>query len=386
MKRLLSSAVVAAAVGVAHPAVAQEALLQALRQGLNEEACSESRFAALQQLDEDIRSLEAATETVRSLYDGPGTGVRFSRQPDGSYRLESDLAGLGAAIDKANAFRDSPSEDSIPRILADAETMLLPDMTSPGPSDDMMTAAEKQVILQMFVYNVSHRLAAYCGHDPFGALVGVSTPAGPAREAVTVAVARAEARAEVAEARAEVAEMRADAAEARAAAAETRAAEAEARAADAEAELAANAGPKEPTADEWEQALGVATRYGRPERTSEGELDDGSHYEQSSDDRSYSESCNGSPDRPDITGFNWNIRSNTETIHWRWKQSANEWWQAYFDREHLGPVGQRISRVADTDATWYEYRPLRNGEDGEFILLIACTSSGYDEIDVHYHH
>ena len=385
MRRLLSSAVVAATVGVAHPAAAQEALLQVLRQGLNEEACSESRFAALQQLDEDIRSLEAATETMRSLYDGPGTGVRFSRQPDDSYRLDSDLTGLGAAIDKANAFRDSPSQDSIPGILADAETMLLPDMTSPGPSDDMMTAAEKQLILLMFVYNVSHRLAAYCGHDPSGALVGVSTP-GPAREAVTAAVARAEARAEVAEARAEVAEMRADAAEARAAAAETRAAEAEARAAEAEALLAANAGPKSPTAAEWEQALGVATRYGRPERTSEDELDDGSHYEQSSDDRSYSESCNGSPDRPDITGFNWNIRSNTETIHWRWKQSANEWWQAYFDREHLGPAGQRIYRVADTDATWYEYRPLRNGEDGELILLIACTSSGYDEIDVHYHH
>ena len=379
MRRLLSSAVVVATIGVAHPAAAQEALLQALRQGLNEEACSESRFAALQQLDEDIRSLEATTETVRSLYDGPGTGVRFSRQPDGSYRLESDLAGLGAAIDKANAFRDSPSEDSIPRILADAETMLLPDMTSPGPSDDMMTAAEKQVILQMFAYKVQHRLAAYCGHDPSGALVGVSAPAGPAREAVTVAVARAEARAEVAEARAEVAEMRADAAEARAA-------EAEARAAAAEAELAANAGPKRPTAAEWERALGVATRYGRPERTSEGELDDGSHYDQSSDDRSYSESCNGSPDRPDITGFNWNIRSNTEAIHWRWKRTANEWWQVYFNRQHLGPVGQRISRVADTDVTWYEYRPLRNGEEGEFILLIACTSSGSDEIDVHYHH
>ena len=73
MKCLLSSAVVAAAVGVAHPAAAQEALLQALRQGLNEEACSESRFAALRQLDEDIRTLEAAAETVRSLYDGPGT-------------------------------------------------------------------------------------------------------------------------------------------------------------------------------------------------------------------------------------------------------------------------------------------------------------------------
>ena len=251
--------------------------------------------------------------------------------------------------------------------------MLLPDMTSPDPSDDTLRGAEKQLILLMFVYNVSHRLAEYCGHDPSGALVGVSTPAGPARESVMVAVARAEARAEVAEMRAEVAEMRAEVAEARAAAAETRAAAAGARAAAAEAELAANAGPKEPTADEWEQALGVATRHGRPERTSEGELDDGSHYEQSSDDRSYSESCNGSPDRPDITGSNWNIRSNTEVIHWRWKLTANEWWQAYFNGQHLGPVGQRISRVADTDVTWYEYRPLRNGEEGEFILLIACT-------------
>ena len=51
-------------------------------------------------------------------------------------------------------------------------------------------------------------------------------------------------------------------------------------------------------------------------------------------------------------------------IHWRWKLTANEWWQAYFNGQHLGPVGQRISRVADTDVTWYEYRPLRNGEEG----------------------
>ena len=92
MRRLLSFAVVVATVGVAHPAAAQEALLQALGQGLNEEVCSKSRFAALQQLDDDIRSLEAATETIRSLYGGPGTGVRFSRQPDESYRLESDRA------------------------------------------------------------------------------------------------------------------------------------------------------------------------------------------------------------------------------------------------------------------------------------------------------
>ena len=382
MRRLLWPAVVAVTIGAAPPAAAQEGLLQALRQGLNEEPCSGSRFSALQQLDEDIRSLEAAIGILRSLYAGSGIGVRFSRQPDNNYHLESDLAGLSAAIDRANAFSNYPSQDSIPRILAAAEAMLLPDMTSASSSDDMLTTAEKQAILLMFAYNVTHRLAAYCGHEPFGALVGVSVaraPSGPTPEAITFAVARAETRAEVAEARAEAAEARAEAATMRVEAAE-------ARAAAAEAELASRIAPAPPPAAEWEEALGVATHYGRPDRTSENNLDDGSHYEQSSDDRAYSESCGGSRGRPHITGFNLDIRSNTEAIHWRWRRRANEWWQAYFNREHLGNVGERIVRVADTDVAWYEYRPPRGSEESEFIILIACTSPGSDEIDVHYHH
>ena len=42
--------------------------------------------------------------------------------------------------------------------------------------------------------------------------------------------------------------------------------------------------------------------------------------------------------------------------------------------------------MADTETTWYEYRPLRSGREGDFVILIVCESAGVEEIDVHYHH
>ena len=110
------------------------------------------------------------------------------------------------------------------------------------------------------------------------------------------------------------------------------------------------------------------------------------HYEQSSDDRSYREYCNGTPERPGGTGFKYDIRSDTKTIHWRWKETTGGQWRAYFNNEWLGPVGEDIVRVADTVAAWYEYRPPPGADESEFAIVIACTSSGAEEMDVHYHH
>ena len=224
---------------------------------------------------------------------------------------------------------------------------------------------------------------------------------------VAAAVAIAEARAVEAEARAAAAEARAAEAELRAAQAELRTAQAELRAAQAEARVAAlkiadtitattgeryrretsgGVNPDLRTDEEWERAISSATRYRRPDRTSEDDLNDGSHYEQSSDDRSYREYCNGTPERPGGTGFKYDIRSDTKTIHWRWKETTGGQWRAYFNNEWLGPVGEDIVRVADTVAAWYEYRSPPDVDESEFAIVIACTSSGAEEIDVHYHY
>ena len=213
---------------------------------------------------------------------------------------------------------------------------------------------------------------------------------------------QAEARAVQAEARAAEVEAGAAAAlilvaeaEARAAEAEARAAEAEARAAEAmalaeeiirSASAASGADSDLPADAEWEEAISRATHYRRPDRTSEENLDDGSHYDQSSDDRSYREPCGGTANRRDISGFSYEIRSNTKSIHWRWKESTGGQWRAYYDGVYLGRVGDRITRVADTEVAWYEYRPARSRREGRFVLLIACNVSGVDEIDIHYHH
>ena len=214
------------------------------------------------------------------------------------------------------------------------------------------------------------------------------------------AVAIAEARAAAAEARAAEAELRAAQAELRAAQAELRAAQAEARVAALEiadtitattgerdrSETSGGVNPDLRTDEEWERAISSATRFRRPDRTSEDDLNDGSHYEQSSDDRSYREYCNGTPERPGGTGFKYDIRSDTKTIHWRWKETTGGQWRAYFNNEWLGPVGEDIVRVADTVAAWYEYRPPPGADESEFAIVIACTSSGAEEMDVHYHH
>ena len=197
-----------------------------------------------------------------------------------------------------------------------------------------------------------------------------------------------------ADARIAEAELRAAEAEARAADAEVRAAEAEARIAETMAlaeevmSAAAASGPDLdlPTDGEWEEAISRATRYRRPDRTSEDNLNDGSHYDQSSDDRSYREPCSGTPNNRDIVGFRYDIRSNTKSIHWRWKATTGGEWRAYFDGNYLGRVGEQIVRVADTAVAWYEYRPVRSREEGDFVILIACNVSGVDEIDIHYHH
>ncbi|MCY4598752.1 MAG: hypothetical protein OXF27_02385 [Acidobacteria bacterium] len=226
------------------------------------------------------------------------------------------------------------------------------------------------------------------------------------REDVARVVVIAEATAAEAEARAAAAEARAAEAELRAAQAEVRAAEAELRAARAEARLAAlgaadtnaAAGERDRTGTatginldsrtdaEWQRAMGSATDYRRPDRTSEDNLRDGSHYEQSSDDRSYRERCNGTLEMPVITGFKFDIRSDTKSIHWRWKETTSGQWRAFFNDVWVGPVGENIVRVADTVASWHEYRPPPDTGESEFVILVECTSSGWDEIDLHYHH
>lgn len=238
---------------------------------------------------------------------------------------------------------------------------------------------------------------------PVSAQQRTQAGAGGPATALAIAEARAaeaEARAAEAEARAADAELRAAQAELRAARAELRAAEAEARIAALEAgDLAAGAAGSRyrrgsaagvnadsRTDDEWQRALSRATRYRRPDRTSEDDLNDGSHFEQSSDDRSYRERCTGTPEEPGFAGFRYEIRDDTKSIHWRWKESTGGQWRAYFNDAWLGPVGERIVRVADTVAAWNEYRPPPSSEESEFVILIACTSSGWDEIDVHYHH
>ena len=282
---------------------------------------------------------DAADDEVVRVSDLATTGGGSSEEPETGATLEAGVTDALAALDRA--FE-----------------------TQGAAQDDPPRPAEVGVADALAALDRAFETQGAAQDDP---------PGAPA------ALGRAETRAEAAEARAEAALARAEAAELRAEVALV-------RAETAEAELAARAGPQEPATAEWEQALGAAVRFGQPDRTSEGDLDDGSHYDQSSDDRSYSELCSGTPDRPVVTGFNLEIRSNTEAIHWRWKRRANQWWRAYFNRQFLGDVGERIVRVADTEVTWYEYRPLRNGEEGEFILLVACTSSGYDEVDVHYHH
>lgn len=220
------------------------------------------------------------------------------------------------------------------------------------------------------------------------------------RDDAATAVALAEARAAEAEARAAEAELRAARAELRAAEAELRAAQAEARLAALEIadRVTATAGERDRsgassgvnldlrTDEEWVRAIRSATQYRRPDRTSEDDLTDGSHYEQSSDDRSFRERCNGTPERPAMTGFRFDIRSDTKSIHWRWKEAIGGQWRAFFNNEWLGPVGDNIVRVADTVASWHEYQPPPGTGESEFVILVECTSSGWDEIDLHYHH
>ena len=148
---------------------------------------------------------------------------------------------------------------------------------------------------------------------------------------------------------------------------------------------------RELTDIQWNAALQRATLYGRPDRTSEGDLDDGSHYEQSSDDRSYQEYCDGRPGRPGIAGFNLSIRGNTKSVHWRWKTrtgapAPGRSWRTYFSGTALGSLGDRIIRVADTEVAWYQFKPFRQREERPFVLLVACELPGVEEIEVHYHH
>ena len=196
----------------------------------------------------------------------------------------------------------------------------------------------------------------------------------------------AERRAAEAESRAAEAERRAAEAERRVLESERRAFDAERRSVEAERLAMELARPTGPSDESFEDAIGRATRYRRPDRTSESSLEDGSHYEQSSDDRSYQEPCRGTTE-PEIVGFRYEIRSNTETLHWRWKQTTGGAWRAYFDGAELdAQPGGPIRRVSDTETTWYEYRPLRSGREGDFVILVVCESGGVEEIDVHYHH
>lgn len=156
------------------------------------------------------------------------------------------------------------------------------------------------------------------------------------------------------------------------------------------AEQSAAAGPGDPEEAvevevDWLAALPRATRYGRPDRTSESNLDDGSHYDQSSDDRVYRERCVPGA----AAGIDVSIRPGTETLHWRWRTGTGDpagvrEWRAFVNGEWLGEVGNRIVRVADTDVTWYEYEPPRTREEGRFAILFACA--GVQELEIHYHH
>ena len=198
--------------------------------------------------------------------------------------------------------------------------------------------------------------------------------------------AEAESRAADAERRAAEAERRAAEAESRVMDSERRAFDAESRAADAERLAMELTWPTGPSDEDFAYAIERATRYRRPDRTRESSLDDGSHYDQSSDDRSYQEPCRGMSD-PEIVGFRYEIRSNTETLHWRWKQTTGGAWRAYYDgRELDAQPGGPIRRVADTETSWYEYRPFRSGQEGDFVILVVCESAGVEELDVHYHH
>ena len=142
--------------------------------------------------------------------------------------------------------------------------------------------------------------------------------------------------------------------------------------------------------EDWRAALARATRYGRPDRTSEGDLDDGSHFEQSEDDRVYRENCR--PGR--IVGVNVEVRRGTRSLHWRWHTPSGEpeygveEWRAYFNGEHVGGVGEGVVAVADTDARWYQFAPGRADvrRDGRFVLLLACEGASVQEMAVHYHH
>ena len=206
-------------------------------------------------------------------------------------------------------------------------------------------------------------------------------------EAAERRAADAESRAMDAERRLADAESRAMDAERRAIEAETRTIEAERLAIEAAIEAAtaaeAAAGPSD---EAFAQAIAIATRYRRPDRTSEDNLDDGSHYDQSSDDRSYRQQCTRASGQ-EILGFRYDIRSNTKSLHWRWKQTTGGAWKAYFNGTDLGPLGTEIFRVADTDTTWYEFEPGRRAErDSEFLILSACEGLGVEELDIHYHH
>ena len=142
--------------------------------------------------------------------------------------------------------------------------------------------------------------------------------------------------------------------------------------------------------EDWRTALLRATRYGRPDRTSEGDLDDGSHFEQSNDDRVYRERCLPG----EIVGVNVEVRGGTRSLHWRWHTPTGDpaygvgEWRAYFNGDHLGEVGGRVVVVADTDARWYEFAPGRDAvrRDGRFALLLACDGTGMQEFAIHYHH
>ena len=142
--------------------------------------------------------------------------------------------------------------------------------------------------------------------------------------------------------------------------------------------------------EDWRAALLRATRYGRPDRTSESDLDDGSHFDQSDDDRVYRERCLPGA----IVGVNVEVRRGTQSLHWRWHTPTGDpeygvsAWRAYFNGDHAGEVGDGVVVVADTDARWYEFVPGRAAvqQDGRFVLLHACDGAGMQEFAIHYHH
>ena len=174
-----SIALVGIIIGVADPTAAQESMVRNLRQALTSgNPCTGGPNVVLQQLEEYLRSLEVSSRSILQIYDedAGGIAIRFSRQPNGNhpYTLHSDMSNLSVAIDKSNAFVNYPLPDSIPRILADAETLYLPDITSGRQGDSMMESLEKQVIAMMYAYNVTARAAYYCGFDVPG--FGPSVP------------------------------------------------------------------------------------------------------------------------------------------------------------------------------------------------------------------